>query len=375
MKTLAKLVSMACSLALPLVLSASTWYVDDDNYNEAYSDAAAYIAAGFDGTTETKAFGTIQAAVDAETTLAGDTIIVLPGVYDKGGKELTWNSGGSTAGFCRVAPLKNNLVIRSRDGGAKGAAETHIVGQKAATDSGNGDGAIRCFGTRNTWGIQLRGFTLRNGATASSYSGDSQYSKIHGGAVLVVGASTDYPMYVLDCVITNCSGRYSVVRYGTICRSFIADNLIGNDGSIGSGTQFYSCIFTRNYGSSASVLGSTSRAVHCTIVGNQTKYAATSSDYLYNSIVSLSHNSYFSEFSGTPTHAAANVTATANGNYQTIAPLVDDYRVLAGAADIFAKHGEIAAKMKSASGTGPSDYFVQVALETRRRTESKNMTE
>ena len=45
------------------------------------------------------------------------------------------------------------------------------------------------------------------------------------------------------------------------------------------------------------------------------------------------------------------------------------------AADIFAKHGEIAAKMKSASGTGPSDYFVQVALETRRRTESKNMTE
>ena len=46
-----------------------------------------------------------------------------------------------------------------------------------------------------------------------------------------------------------------------------------------------------------------------------------------------------------------------------------------GAADIFAKHGEIAAKTKSAPGPGSSDYFVQVALETRRRTESKNMTE
>ena len=45
------------------------------------------------------------------------------------------------------------------------------------------------------------------------------------------------------------------------------------------------------------------------------------------------------------------------------------------AADIFAKHGEIASKMKFAPGPDPSDYFVQVALETRRRTKSKNMTE
>ena len=31
--------------------AANTWYVDDDNYKDGY-DAAAYIEAGFDGTTE-----------------------------------------------------------------------------------------------------------------------------------------------------------------------------------------------------------------------------------------------------------------------------------------------------------------------------------
>ena len=336
MKTLAKLVSMACSLALPLVLSASTWYVDDDNYNEAYSDAAAYIAAGFDGTTEAKAFGTIQAAVDAETTLAGDTIIVLPGVYDKGGRVLTWNSGASSAGSCRVVVEKNNLTIRSREGGAKGAAETHIVGQKAATDSGNGDGAIRCFGLYRQYGVQLRGFTLRDGATLSS-GGD--YDK-HGGGVLVVVASGDYPVYIVDCVITNCSGRLSVARSGTVCRTFIADNQSQSDGAIGSASQFYGCIFTRNYGSSASVLGASAKAVHCTIVGNSTKWAATSTCSIYNSIVSLSYNKNFTEFSGTPANSYGNVTETANGNYQTIAPLLDDYKIISGAVAETAGDGQ-----------------------------------
>ena len=34
------------------------------------------------------------------------------------------------------------------------------------------------------------------------------------------------------------------------------------------------------------------------------------------------------------------------------------------AADIFAKHGEIAAKMKSAPGPGPSDFFLMVLTAT-----------
>ena len=40
------------------------------------------------------------------------------------------------------------------------------------------------------------------------------------------------------------------------------------------------------------------------------------------------------------------------------------------AADIFAKHGEIAAKTKSASGLGPSDLFFDEARGTRRTPEN-----
>ena len=50
--------------------AANTWYVDDDNYGKE----------GLDGTSKEKAFGTIQDAIDAATTKAGDTIKVYPGV-------------------------------------------------------------------------------------------------------------------------------------------------------------------------------------------------------------------------------------------------------------------------------------------------------
>ena len=80
-------ISSIAAIALFAVngLCANTWYVDDDNYDEACGDSAtAYIAAGFDGTTPNKAFGTIQAAISYSKCKAGDTIKVMPGVYDKG---------------------------------------------------------------------------------------------------------------------------------------------------------------------------------------------------------------------------------------------------------------------------------------------------
>ena len=100
-------------------------YVDDDNYNDEYvDDSAAYIAAGYDGTTPEKAFGTIQAAIDASTTKADDTVLVCPGTYDKGGRMFNYSS--SDAGYTRVIATKK-LTIKSTEG----AAKTHIVGKKA----------------------------------------------------------------------------------------------------------------------------------------------------------------------------------------------------------------------------------------------------
>ena len=78
-------ISLAVSLAAANGICANTWYVDDDNYSEECGNSAtAYIAAGFDGTTPATAFGTIQAAISYSGCVAGDTIKVMPGIYDKG---------------------------------------------------------------------------------------------------------------------------------------------------------------------------------------------------------------------------------------------------------------------------------------------------
>ena len=108
-------------LTLALSAMAKDVYVDDDNYNDEYvDDSAAYIAAGYDGTTPEKAFGTIQAAIDASTTAADDTVLVCPGTYDKGGRMFNYSS--SDAGYTRVIATKK-LTIKSTEG----AAKTHIV--------------------------------------------------------------------------------------------------------------------------------------------------------------------------------------------------------------------------------------------------------
>ena len=90
--------------ATAAAFAANTWYVDDDNYNESYATAADYIAAGFDGTTTNKAFGTIQMAIDATTTKSGDTILVCPGTYDKGVSNLVVTSD---CGACRIVAHKS----------------------------------------------------------------------------------------------------------------------------------------------------------------------------------------------------------------------------------------------------------------------------
>lgn len=94
------------SVVLTAAAASKTVYVDDNNYNPDYTTAAQYIAAGFDGTTEAKAFGEIQMACDDTNTKSGDTILVLPGVYDKG--EHTLYIGDADYGLCRIALKKGH---------------------------------------------------------------------------------------------------------------------------------------------------------------------------------------------------------------------------------------------------------------------------
>ena len=70
-------VAVAAVIATGLVFSASaadpnTWWVDDDNYGAAVRDGS-----------EEHPFGSIHEAITNEACVAGDTIKVKPGTYDK----------------------------------------------------------------------------------------------------------------------------------------------------------------------------------------------------------------------------------------------------------------------------------------------------
>ena len=151
------ILSLLVAVATMAGYAANTWYVDDDNYKKDFT-AADYIAAGFDGTDKAKAFGTIQAAIDAASTEANDTILVCPGEYNQGVSNLVVQ--GSDCGACRINTHKS-VRIES----IEGAEKTHIVGAwDPDTETGRGPKAIRCIGNWASRPI-VKGFTIRDGAT------------------------------------------------------------------------------------------------------------------------------------------------------------------------------------------------------------------
>ncbi len=332
-------------LAAFAATAANTWYVDDDNYNATWvDDSASYIAAGYDGTTPEKAFGTIQAAIDASTTKSGDTILVCPGTYDKGGKMANYTS--SDAGYCRVWTTKS-LTIQSTEG----AAKTHIVGKKANTETGRGEGAYRCFG--QYWAkTTLKGFTLRDGSTENGGLNNDGTSSVdrpkdRGGAVFTAVANNSAPTYVVDCVISNCTGRAGTIRNGAVIRCLVCDNESPN-GAAGMQVTFYSSIITRNSGNGGLVCAANTCIVNCTVFGNATGSAVSGANVGRNNIIALSRTTS-TELSGTALEN--NVLETVDGIYQLVAPAAGDFRVLAGSA---------AATAGSATGADGSDCNVVI---------------
>ena len=305
----------------------TTLYVDARNYDETLLDYRDSVAAGFDGSTEEKAFGTIQMAVDAIPSGAADAfneIIVLPGVYDKGSTNAYVN--GANFGCCRVwNDQKKFIRMHSRDG----AATTHIVGafdpDTVGTDQrGNGDKAVRGICNYYGYGFRVEGFTIRNCAAMIGDGTEHNYSE--GSAVMTV--ASDGPTYVADCVISNCVARDGVVYRGAFFRTLFCDNTVVKS-SLVRNANLYCSIVTRNWSTSVNVLASDCQIVNSTLVNNSAGWI-TYGGYVYNSIVSLS--------SGTANELyalsgnAGNVSTANGGIHQTIAPLLGDFRVLQGSA-------------------------------------------
>ena len=161
-------VLLSAFAAVSSAFAANTWYVDDDNYNSEYTTYSDYENAGYDGKDEPKAFGTIQIAVDKASY--GDKIIVLPGTYDKGLKDVNMDKSSFRA---RIYVSKGNLWIEAKEG----KAVTHIVGAPDPdTEDGIGPKAAKCVHIGAS-GVVFQGFTFRGGRSGTTDDDSSWASR------------------------------------------------------------------------------------------------------------------------------------------------------------------------------------------------------
>lgn len=194
---------------------------------------------------------TIQAAVDL--CADGDTVIVDDGEYSDTTPWTEIPSGSSTTynNPC-VVKIAKRIHLVSRNGKHK----THIVG-KWADDSSTGvanDGtAHRCIyvdGPTKAKGSLIEGFTIRDGATAGSGTGNNAVDSgggVCGGSASAVG---DAFAYIVDCDIANCrAGTGAAVSRGLVpirC-SFTGNRAIATTGHVFYRTSYaYNCVFAAN---------------------------------------------------------------------------------------------------------------------------------
>jgi PKD repeat protein len=147
----------------------------------------------------------IQDAIDA--AVDGDIVLVTNGLFSTGGKVI---SGDLTN---RVALDKALTVIS-----VNGYSVTVIEGAWDPVST-NGPAAVRCaiLGA----GARLNGFTLRNGATRSSF--DPTLG--NGGGALMIGRSV-YSSLISNCMLTNNRAQFmgGGAAQGTLYNCFLSDN-------------------------------------------------------------------------------------------------------------------------------------------------------
>ena len=291
-----------------------TWWVNAKNYIEGLTTPEEYAAQGFDGTTPEKGFGTIQIGVDK--SVAGDTINVKEGVYDKGSTDM-WNNN------TRVVVSGKNVTIVGVDGWQK----TFIVGYQTKGEEGddgrgNGPNAVRCVAAKGS--MRMSNFTICGGATiCADPSTDTTYC---GGGVTADGTSCVFT----DCMISNniCARYGSAAHKGTYLRCRFFNNTAIAAGAATYCVMAFACVFSGNNnvnGSNHNLEQSgSSRFLNCTVVGNPDSTFGSSMGY--NCLFTM--NSYESECDKTKLFATV---MSADGPVATVAAPLGDFRLVSGA--------------------------------------------
>lgn len=227
-----------------------------------------------DGKTFATARKTLKGAMEIPGLAAGDVVYVASGVYAAG--EM-WDGNCS-----------NRVVIAAGVGlvGYEGADVTVIEGKFADTADKCGPEAVRCVCARA--GAWVRGFTLRNGATAAvqSSTDESNVNYLNGGNAWANDGAT-----FVDCVISNGVAKYRGGGVGSLYKpggNYIRCFFRGNKAVEGTGTaacfgNFYDCVFDGGgvYGAYVTVVNSAFLSGASVRGGSDAKSAAQ----VYNSVL------------------------------------------------------------------------------------------
>ena len=262
-------IAVCCSILFSFAARGKTVYVDPANYGKS----------GLDGSID-RPFGTIQDAIDAESTEVDSVIELAPGIYTNGMHRGT----GLTSSYARVV-INKRLTITGRPGHRE---DTIILGDRGSSENGLGDDAVRCVYNANGADSVIRGITLTGGYTGSSGAPNGQ-----GGAVC-----SQKNTFVIDCIVTNnFAYRSGAFMNGNVMRCYVADNDVSNMGSVGQGVELSFCVLKDNSETSAKALTIYSgKIVNCTFVSNNGILLGTRTSgnwaYVYNSVFTESTKGY-----------------------------------------------------------------------------------
>ena len=235
------------------VVASTNWYVDAEN-----------------GTSDATGWSTNAALDTLEHVLAkaeaGDTVYALPGNYNAGSmihENLVYSLWYSATNATVLLPSRAVVPAGVRLVSTDGAEKTFITGEKAATSTGCGDGAMRCVMLQN--GAYLKGFTVTGGGTLTGRLNYlyEVFDNVSGGGILCAERSqtpgpgkAPVPVTIVeDCIISNNCGHGSS---GATFGSYIHCLFVENDSSGGHFTVhepqwMYGCVVDDNVVGSVAV--------------------------------------------------------------------------------------------------------------------------